>query len=230
MRCPACAATNPDSAAWCGQCYTSLRPPADERTAPAEERAPAAAPATPQAPRPPVGVGTTDTLTTPGFRRRGDELEWACPTCGTYSSIDVLTCDVCGTGFAERFGAPAPAAAPNWQTATALSAVAPGAGHLAVGRYGSGFARLLLFTGWLLGGTLLAGAGGGRPLLSAGPLLLGALVVWAASLVDLQRARRGEAELLTGRPLLWLVVGVVVLTMLGIFATVATVPRPAAGP
>lgn len=211
MRCPACGATNPDGAAWCGQCYASLPPPA--ATAAADLGRPADKPS-----------GAVE-----GFRRRGEQVEWACSTCGAFTSLEQSHCGVCGSAFAQRFAADEPAEPPNWPAAVALSAVAPGAGHLALRRYATGLGRLLLFAVWLLGGLALLGAGGPVPLV-AGPLFVGAAVLWAGSLVDVLRLRRGEPELLAGRPLLWLVVGVIVGSLLGALVAVASVPRPAAGP
>ncbi|CAN5288476.1 hypothetical protein BH20ACT8_BH20ACT8_10850 [soil metagenome] len=62
----------------------------------------------------------------------------------------------------------------------------------------------MLFGIWLLGGIALL-ATGSRAALAAAPLLLGAAVVYAASLVDLAARRRDGRELLAGRGLLWLV-------------------------
>jgi hypothetical protein len=58
---------------------------------------------------------------------------------------------------------------------------------------------------------------------SALPLLLGAVALWAASLVDLTRAQRGESELLGGRGLLWLVVAVIVGSVIGLFGAAVSV-------
>lgn len=150
-----------------------------------------------------------------GFRRVGDELQWACPQCGQFNAIEDTTCVVCGTSFVERFRADeAPPQPRNWNQALAMSAIAPGAGHLAVERYGSGLARLVLFLTWVAGAILLGGGGGGGSLRAVAPLLIGAFVLWAGSLVDLQRLRDGQDELLVGRRLLWLVLGV--LGLLGL--------------
>lgn len=195
MQCPACGATNPESAAWCGQCLARFDQPAP---APASAASPAPA------------QGTVEPTSSEGFRRVGDELQWACPQCGQFNSIDDVACVVCGTGFVERFrAAEEPEPPRNWNQALAFSALAPGAGHIAIGRYGSGWARLLLFVTWVIGAVLMGGSGGaGRAVV---PLLLGAAVVWGGSLVDLRRIQGGQEELLAGRRLLWLVLGVLLL-------------------
>ncbi len=105
-----------------------------------------------------------------------------------------------------------------------MSAFAPGAGHLAVGRYGSGWARLLLFVVWAVGAVMLSGAGA-RALGAIAPLLLGVVIVWVGSLVDLQRLQRGQEELLAGRRLLWLVIGVLLLLGIGFFVSLMGAAR-----
>lgn len=152
---------------------------------------------------------TAEPTSSESFRRVGDQLEWACPQCGQFNSIDDPACAVCGTPFVERFRADEEPEPPrNWSQALAFSAVAPGAGHLAVGRYGSGWARLVLFVSWIIGALLMSSSGGAR---AGVPLLLGAAVMWAGSLVDLRRLQQGQEELLVGRRLLWLVLGVLLL-------------------
>lgn len=208
MRCRSCGATNPDSAQWCGQCLTRFDAPA-----------PSPAVATTTAP----AAGTDEqTVASGNFRRRGEEIEWACPSCGEFNSIDLQNCAVCGTGFVEQFRADEVEADHNWSQALLLSAAAPGAGHLAVGRYGQGSARLVLFLAWALGAVVLSGGGAPRAGLVVAPLALGALTLWSVTLLDVYRLGRGEAEVLTGRRLTWLVVAVLGLLIVGVFASVAT--------
>lgn len=228
MRCPACGATNPETAAWCGQCYRRF----DEEVAPRSPNGSAAAPGAPAAPAPPPQTqpgsnGPSEgTVTSEGFRRSGDEIEWECPGCGTFNSIDLQSCAVCGTSFLERFRSEEPEVAHNWSTALLLSAVAPGAGHISVGRYGTGSARLLLFVAWVVGAVLLATSAGSGGLIAATPLLLGAVVLWVLTLIDVYRLQQGESELLVGRTFLWLVVGVLLLLGIALFASVGTATAP----
>lgn len=218
MRCPACGATNPDGASWCGQCLHRFDEPA-----PRAEPAPAApvggAPAAAPAPASPTG-GAAE-----GFRRVGDDLEWACPSCGVFNRLEDTDCAVCGTSFVDRFRPQEPEPPRNWSQAVALSLAAPGAGHLAVGRYGSGVARLVLFFTWVIGAILLGGGAGSGATPAIVPLLVGAAIMWAGTLVDLQRLQRGEDELLTGRRLLWLVIGVLALLGVGLVASAMSVLR-----
>jgi hypothetical protein len=213
-RCGACGATNPERAAWCGQCYAVLRPPAEApEDVPAMVGAPAgAATAT-------DGVAADASARRPheGFRRRGDVVEWHCVRCESYTSIELFACGVCGTSLAARYDRAAEPLAHNWRAALALSALLPGAGHIAVQRYGSGIARALLFVTWALGAVYLFGAGS-RAAAAATPMLLGALVLWLGSLADLVQLQRAEREVVNGRMLLWLVLGVTILSAVGMAA------------
>lgn len=150
---------------------------------------------------------------------------WECPQCNAENPIDLEACAVCGTSFLERFAAHTPDEPRNWNAALGLTLVAPGAGHMAVGRSGSGLARLVLYWSWLMGAVLLLSQGSGT-MAVATPLLLGAVVVWAGSLIDLLRLRQGESEFLVGRGLLWLVVGVLVLLGMGLVAATGASAPP----
>jgi hypothetical protein len=103
------------------------------------------------------------------------------------------------------------------------SALLPGAGHLLVGRVGTGVARLLLWVLWLPAGSALVRAAGGVVVAAPGlALLVGAGLLWVATLVDARRLAAGvDREVLAPRALLWLVAGVVglvvVLALVGTF-------------
>ena len=218
MRCPNCGATNPDTAQWCGQCLARFDVPAADGQP--QPQTPGSAASAAPAPGAAVASPAGDVTSSGGnFRRRGEEIEWACPACGEFNSIDLLQCTVCGTEFAAQFRTEPDDVERNWTQAMAMSAIVPGSGHIGIGRYGSGWARLVLFMAWLLGGVLLAAGGGSRATLAALPLFIGALVVWAVSLVDLTRLRAKQEELLIGRRLLWLVIGVLVLLGVAMFAS-----------
>jgi hypothetical protein len=235
MRCPGCGATNPDDARWCGQCYRSL-----EREKPAVatsegsgaatgegEANPDAASQASEAsrgPGPDASPEARPTGLSGGFRESAEGVEWECVSCGTFNSVELLACQVCGASLGAQFETPESAPRAEPRAALAASAVLPGSGHLLSGRPGSGIARAVLFVVWLVGGILLAtSSGGAGPVWSALPLLLGAVALWAASLVDLTRAQRGESELLGGRGLLWLVVAVIVGSVIGLFGAAVSV-------
>ena len=214
MQCPACGATNPDAAAWCGQCYRRF---GDDAASPPAPNAAGPAPATQPAP---TGQATQ------GFRRQDGELQWECPECGMFNDIALSGCAACGTSLLQRFRSDEPPPPQNWGVALLLSAVVPGAGHLSIGRYGTGWARLVLFVAWVVGALLLASSAGSGALIVATPLLLGALVLWALTMLDLYRLQQGEAEILVGRTFLWLVVGVLLLMAVALFGSVGSVTTP----
>lgn len=208
--CAACGASNRDTASWCSQCYARF----DAPQAPPSTGSTTAATVSP-ATDPPAAPGRA------GVRRRPDGgLEWVCSTCATVNPIEASVCAVCATSFAARFAEPDAPPEVGWGTALALSAVLPGAGHVAVGRTASGLARGLLAVVWGAGAALLLLGGGGRALPAAGPLLVGTLVLWAGSLVDLQRLAAGRAEVLAGRAFAGLVAAVTLLALLGLLSTV----------
>lgn len=218
MRCPHCNATNPADARWCNQCLAPLVEPA--ATAPASPRPPAEQrPPTPAGPTVEPAPGGEEWEHPEGFRRTGELIERRCARCDAYYDVALGRCPVCGSdaGIAAGTGALAgEGAAPAghaWPAVLALSAVLPGAGHLAINRYGAGLSRAILAGLWLIGAVLLFGAGGAAALLGAAPLLLGVGVLWAASLLELLALSRGlERQVLSGRTLLWLVVGVTLAT------------------
>ena len=219
MRCSNCGATNPDGARWCGQCLTRFDGAAEPTSAAGTSEATLTGTAGPPA------AGAESEVAAGSFRRRGEAIEWACPSCGEFNGIDLMACSVCGTAFAEQFREEKPEPPRNWTQAMALSAIAPGAGHLAVGRYGSGASRLVLFLVWAIGAVLLTSSGGRSALIAVIPLLLGMVTVWVGSIVDLYRLQHGETELLVGRRLLWLVIGVLALLGIGLFGSLFAAAR-----
>lgn len=199
--CTACGATNPNRASWCNQCLSDLRGVAPARVARA---APAGS-------EPGVADGQRVRSTDAG-------VEWVCDVCGAWSSLDARACTTCGTQSPlVSAGRRPPRSGAGTGRVLLLNALLPGLGHLVAGWIGSGLARLVLFAVWAVGGTLVLVGGG---LLVALPLLLGAAILWGLGLPDAVRAAQGRTQLLTGRALLWLVIGVTVLSMLAATAVV----------
>jgi hypothetical protein len=163
----------------------------------------------------PAGTGQAegDRERSAGVRRGPDGLEWACVACETYNPMAASTCVVCGTSFTARFADAGDDESVDWDDAFRRNLLLPGLGHMAAGRTGSGIGRALLFGVWLLGWIAITVGGGGRGLTAATPLLAGVVVVYVGSLVDIRRVQHGNPELLAGRTLLWLVVGVTALLM-----------------
>lgn len=245
MRCPACGARNPETAAWCSQCFTTLGEPG---TAPehAEESDPAPAPSA--ATEAPTGAARPDGATTTAqqpstdaagattavgradtaggdhrFRTTDEGIDWRCEVCDGWSPIERTTCATCGAPFARAVdaGGPEPSELLSENGALVASIALPGLGHYLMGRRGQGVARAAVFLTWFVGGlVLLASAlGASASILPAVPLLAGALVVWLASVADALTVHRGRGqELLRPRVLLWLTVVVIGATMLSFAA------------
>lgn len=227
MRCPSCGARNADTAAWCSQCYARFGVEEEEpapisaaTTAPDEHaRAPASA-----ATATTGSTATADRL----IRRAEDGVEWRCVTCEAWNPIERSTCSVCGSALADAFdrdgGAPAPEVSAT--AVVAASVLLPGAGHLLLGRSAAGVGRMLLYVVWAIGGVALlrAAAGTDGSVLPALPLLAGAFVLLATSVLDALALQRGSAaETLSVRSLLWLTVGVIGLTTLAFLGSALSV-------
>ncbi len=215
-RCPSCGAGNAATATWCGQCFGELggRDAATEREKDPSTKSsevPGDAPAAAADPAPRAGV-----------RRTREGLEWSCVACETYNPMEASTCGVCATPFTARFADAEKRRDVDWRTARLRSALLPGLGHIAAGRAAQGVGRAVLFSVWLLGGLVVVLGAGSRGLLIGAPLLLGAMAVHGMTLHDIAALERGRRELLAGRTLLWLVVGVtlalIVTTIVGISA------------
>jgi hypothetical protein len=214
MRCDACGARNPASASWCSQCFTPVAsgeasPPAvdDPAVRPVPPQAPPRAPRTEGDPSPPRPA-TSDR----DVRERDGEVEWRCAVCEGWSTLEAPACRRCGaprSGFGVD--APGPVEGEELRRLVVLTALLPGLGHLRAGRVGTGVARAVVAVAWLSGAVVL-GLGALRASsapVAAAPLLLGAAVVWVASLRDVRRLAGGEGrELLDARGLLWLVAAV----------------------
>ncbi len=234
MRCPSCGARNTGSAAWCTQCFASLRsvdppddPPDEVPAAPPEPEQPADASSPPPgvtAPSGPAGPSERD------IRVRGEDVEWRCAACDAWSPLEEPTCTVCGAsrpGFGSGTrGATASTARADPRGALIASVLLPGLGHVLRGHPGTGLARMVLWLSWGGGGlAVLLGSGGGR---AAAVLLPAALLVWAVTLVDLQRLSAGRPPLATARVLAWSVVGVTLVLALVALAAATGAGSPTA--
>jgi hypothetical protein len=215
MRCPDCAARNVEDAAWCTQCFASLTRPAGARETgvPAlEERSPAVSAAA-------ASDGAVDpTPVTPhDVRERDGEVEWRCRGCERWSRLGIATCGTCGTartGFGEERDPGRRVVGVG--TAVTASLLLPGLGHLLAGAVGSGLARAVLWVVWAGAGLGdLRGAGGSIAAVS----LVGALVLWAASVIDAASLVGGSGrQLLEGRRMVALVAVVTVGMILAVSA------------
>lgn len=199
-RCPNCRALVTTDAAWCGQCFASLEGP----KAPVERAAgPPALPAV-------EGQRTVAT--------------WPCVVCGEHNPIQADACAVCGTPFAAMMRSEGQSERGSPRDALAWSLIYPGLGHRKAGLPLDGLARGILFA-MTFGMALLIGLGGVR----SGPIfalfvmyLILALVVYGASAYEAHRVARGDGLLVPSRPLMWVTVGLMLLSVISLAVAVGT--------
>jgi RNA polymerase subunit RPABC4/transcription elongation factor Spt4 len=202
-RCPSCRALVSEDAEWCGQCFSTLRPPAPPEP---EARSESVARREPSA--------TAD-----------GEPSWTCPTCEEVNPLSASRCAVCGTAFVQLFAEPKERVEIRPTRALAWSLLFPGLGHWRAGRAFDGVARMVLFV-WTFGTVVViamsrAGKGGlGTTAPLFGLFLLASLGLYVTSALDAYRIASGEDPLVSSRVLLWASVGLVLLsTMLATFLT-----------
>jgi ribosomal protein L40E len=211
-RCPNCGALVAVDAEWCGQCFADLRARPEEPLPPAVVRPTAD----------PTGAGDdgddTDAVSS-------DQAWWPCSVCGARNPIELEACARCGTPFADlmrEVPTDRPSAEPK--EALAWSLIFPGLGHRAVGRPLDGLSRGVLF-GMSFAMALLLGFAGVR----SGPtfvvfalFLLAALVAYAGSAYEAYRLASGGDLLVGSRPLLWVLVGLILLSVVMLALAVAS--------
>jgi hypothetical protein len=223
-RCPRCGALVSADAQWCGQCFTALDEPV-QAGEPASQDAPAA-PTVGELVPAGGGVPASEPAGTAAGAPRTAPT-WPCPTCGTDNAIELDACAVCGTPFAAlmRQDDRPPEIAPK--DALAWSLIFPGLGHLKTGHGADGLARgvlfLLLFTMALLTG--LSGSSVGA-VLGLFAIFMGlALAVYAGSAYEAYRLASGGEPLVSARTLLWVTVGVILVSIVLLAVTVMTAAR-----
>ena len=254
MRCPTCGAHNPDTAEWCTQCYESLATEdeeidgvesfvaddADDADGAEVSVVDVHDPVARAGPVPANGDvvdqvdggrddGATVTTADSRFRRTSEGIDWQCEVCEVWNPIERTTCKSCHQPFARTVAdAPqGPTREVSETTALLVSALVPGTGHILMGRTASGVARAVMFLIWLVGGFLLLreAAASHQSILPALPLLVGAVVLWLATAVDVLALVQGtNTEILRPRIFLWLAVGVLGLVMLSFLASAVQLP------
>ncbi len=235
---PAPAPPAPPAAAPATQPTPATEPPPAPEPTPAQKPTPAptTAPADQPAPTAPTAptAPSAPTVRSGRFRKTEEGFDWQCDRCQEWSPLEVTTCRVCGRGFRQAMGAEVEEGLPDDvdpRVVVGLSAIAPGAGHLLLGRHGAGWARMLLFAIWLLGGLLLLASSEGRFPLVVVPLFLGAVVLAVASVLDVRLLLAGRKDgFLSGSAFLWLVVGVFGLTILAMVPTLLEATRGGGAP
>lgn len=213
--CRNCGALLSPDVAWCGLCLTPIAEPEPE---------PEPEPATPPEPATSGDVAARSP-STPADDGRPSEAFWACPVCGEENAMDLNLCPICGTSFARLFEEGSEGSRVSSEVA-ARSGLIPGLGHLRAGKAGDGVARMFVFGLSLVFLAIFFTADAGRwSLLVTGLYIVFCFALIAESYVDAGRAAAGERELISGRNLLWVAVGLLAVSV-GIVVLLSVGVRP----
>jgi hypothetical protein len=208
-RCPSCDALVSTDAAWCGQCYADLRAPA---------------------PAPPLAAEGPGSEDRPGRSRDPappGEPFWPCPVCAGRNPIELEACATCGTPFAEVMRDEPTRAEVAPKDALTWSLVFPGLGHRLAGRPLDGLARGVLFAVAFMMALLVgfAGVRSGLSFLVFALFLVTGLAVYAGSAYEAYRLASGGELLISSRALLWVLVGVVLVSVVLLALVVVSASR-----
>jgi ribosomal protein L40E len=211
-RCPSCGALVAPDAPWCGQCFASLLEP-EPQLEPEPEREPEPEPE----PKPEDDSDRTATETAPPDERRDQpgEAFWPCTVCGEQNPIVAEVCRTCGTPFAVVMRGPGERPTMNPTDAMVRSLLFPGLGHAALGYGLDGFARGALFAVSFGTALLVAmlGLQTAATLLSFLALLATAIGVYVLSALEARRVAEGGSMYVESKVLLWVLVGVMFLSI-----------------
>ncbi len=202
-----------EDAEWCGQCFTSLREPAQP---------PVPAPAVSETSPAADGMAAAALPT----REEPTGAFWPCPVCGTRNPIVLEACEVCGTPFAAVMrGETRREADPN--AAFRRSLLYPGLGHAMLGYSLDGFARGAVFTLAVVVVIFLPLTVPTTALtILAAVLSVGAAVgIYVLSAAETKRLTQRRGLLIESRFLLWGAVGLMMLTVGAIALSVASETR-----
>jgi hypothetical protein len=147
--------------------------------------------------------------------------------CGGRNPIAADACLTCGTPFAALMRTEPEIPHVEPKDALAWSLLYPGLGHRKVGRATDGFARGVLFT-LSFGMALLVGFSGVRsgPAFAVFLLLLGTgLAIYALSAFEAYRVAGGGDVLIASRTLMWILVGVIFLSVAMLALAVVSATR-----
>jgi hypothetical protein len=160
-----------------------------------------------------------------GTAEGGGAATWPCPTCGTQNPIELDTCNVCGTSFAQllRQEEPRPTVAPR--DAFLWSLTFPGVGHAKVGRAPDGIARGTLFvlTFGLALVIVLSGVSNAAVFAVVVLLLVSSLTLYLGSAVEAYRLAEGGPPFVSARALLWATVALIMVSVSLLATAVVTV-------
>jgi ribosomal protein L40E len=220
-RCANCGASNTETAEWCSQCLERFDSAVPEPAvvggppAPPGEAAPAGAEK--KRSSPPVDTGA--------FQVTEEGINWVCRTCGSANSIDVFTCSVCGTTFAEHVRPESERPQRDPATTAMISLFFPGAGHAYLGMWGQAVARGVLSL-WVLLVAVVGLVDKDVPgsLVMASFFGFVALLLWIVAAHDAFREATNDTGrvLLRGRRFLYLVLALMALLFVAMLVALMT--------
>ncbi|MEP7060472.1 MAG: hypothetical protein ABI828_07050 [Actinomycetota bacterium] len=225
-RCASCGALVTADAEWCGQCFTPLKPtviPSEELAAKIGLKVthePAGSDETTGEMRDGAGGAEGDPAPKP-------HLTWPCPMCELDNDIELNLCARCGTPFSALMKADEQPVRVSPKEALTASLLYPGLGHRKIGRGADGVARGTLFTLSLILLLVVVLSG----VHSAGQdvmvLLYAAttLLIYGGSAAEAYRMAQGASPLVSSRTLLWVTVGLLILSIGLIAITAMTAAR-----
>ena len=235
LRCPECGATNKPDAQWCGQCLTkfaaSAPPPPPPPPATTQENGDGLADVTPL--HPGVSEQADDEfkpLTTKtqqvgagSVTVAEDGISWTCARCDTSNELSANICRVCGAKFAQAIQAEEDLRPQRDANTVALvSLFMPGAGHAYLGMWGEAVARAVISM-WVVAVAIFA-AVQAAPQAKIMAVLFGLIAtgLWMLAAHDSYREASNAPRmvLLKGKFFLYLVLGLLTLSIVMIFATV----------
>ena len=138
---------------------------------------------------------------------------WPCPTCGEDNPIELDTCAVCGTSFAQLLRQEE---APGRRATRRVPVVAhvPGVGHAKVGRAPDGIARDAVRPHVRLALVIVVSGVRTGPVFAVVLLLLvAALTLYLGSAAEAYRIADGGEPFLSARALLWATVALIMIAV-----------------
>lgn len=237
LRCPECGASNKPGAQWCGQCLTKFAssappppPPPESKTRATEGDLAEVAPLRPLGNHEDGRDDSFKPLTTKtqqvgagSVTVAEDGISWTCARCDTANELSAQICSVCGAKFAEAIQVEednGPQRDPN--TVALISLFMPGAGHAYLGMWGEALARAVIST-WVVATAIFAAVqSASQAKIMAILFGLIATGLWMVAAHDAYReaSKAPKLVLLKGKFFLYLVLGLLTLSVVMIFSTV----------
>lgn len=226
-RCANCGASNTETAEWCSQCLERFDAQVPEPAEP--EPAVVGGPPAPPGEVAPAGTDhakrMSSSVDTGAFQVTEEGINWVCRTCGHSNSIDVFTCSVCGTTFADHVRPEVDRPQRDPATTAMISLFFPGAGHAYLGMWGQAVARGVLSL-WVLLVAVVGLVDKDVPgsLIMAGLFGSVALLLWIVAAHDAFREATNDTArvILRGRRFLYLVLGLMALLFVAMLVALMT--------